>query len=542
MIEKENAKKSKNLLIIVCLVYAVIVSFWSLSAVPLDNHECLVSATSRAMLQTGNWLLPRFNDEVRLQKTPLCYWLVASVAKITGKVDEFSARLPSACFALLSVVAILYFVTQWLGIEIAAMSAVVWISTLAFIRYSHSARPEMALCSLVTFSMLSFYSGLSAKSNRLRIIYMLIFWLCFALAMLAKGPAPLALIVPPIFFYFAIFRQWKRIKDCLPIIGPILFLLIILPWPLAVAEKITGSTAFWKREFIDRFAGDYASGHKPYWYYLGVIFLFSVPFSAFVPFVLAAPFYPVWEKKRNAMWYLWLWFVVQIIVMTVCGGKRQHYILPAFSALSILVGICLYDMIFEFMAFRPRQVKIFFTCHIIAAVAALAALLFWAFTREKSFIWPSIHIAMMFFVIIFLVSILFLQKRNVAAIIFLFAGYCAVVMVAYVYFIVPLDFNNPSRDFSKQIKKIVPADEALVAYNYVSARTVQYAGRSIPVIHSLDEIRKEYDNEIWVVATGRDYKEMLNSRGFDIVFYRHVAERDGSKDTEGALFHKTKGK
>ena len=45
--------------------------------------------------------------------------------------------------------------------------------------------------------------------------------------MLAKGPAPLPLIVPALFFYFAVFRKWKLIPKLLPIAGVILFLLII---------------------------------------------------------------------------------------------------------------------------------------------------------------------------------------------------------------------------------------------------------------------------------------------------------------------------
>ena len=143
-------------MVIAVMAFAAVVSFWTLSAGALDNHECLVSVTAREMLQTGDWILPRFDGEIRLQKTPLCYWLVASVAKVTGKVDEFSSRLPSAFFAVISVIAILYFISQQLGIRIASLSAAVWISTLAFVRYSHSARPEMALCSLVAVSMLSF--------------------------------------------------------------------------------------------------------------------------------------------------------------------------------------------------------------------------------------------------------------------------------------------------------------------------------------------------------------------------------------------------
>jgi 4-amino-4-deoxy-L-arabinose transferase-like glycosyltransferase len=542
MTEQDNKKRYKILLVITVLAFAAVVSFWTLSDGALDNHECLVSVTAREMVQTGDWILPRFNGEIRLQKTPLCYWLVASVAKLTGKVDEFSTRLPSVCFAVLSAGAILYFATQWLGIAIGVLSTAVWVSSLAYVRYSHDGRPEMAMCSLITISMLSFYSAMQTQSKRHRILYMLVFWLSFALAMLAKGPAPLVMVLPPIFFYFAVFRQWKGIKDTLPIIGPILFLLIVLPWLIMVAAKVSGGWAFWKREFIDRFMGEYSTGHKPFWYYLPIIFLFAAPFSAFVPYAAVSPFYAVWERKRPLMWYLWLWFVVQIAIMTISGGKRQHYILPVFPALSILTGICLYDMIFELKAFRPKQVKIFFVGHVIAAAAGAAGFLYWIFAKKQSLAWPAVHIVMMLAVIVGLVAFLFSRKKKVSATILLFAGYCAILLVAYVYFINPLDYNTPSKIFSTRIGSIVPADQELIACNYVSARTIQYAGRTIPEIHNFAEVRSRYEKGAWIIATGDDYTDLIKDGRFNIVFYRRIAERDGSKDVEGALFHKSSGK
>jgi 4-amino-4-deoxy-L-arabinose transferase-like glycosyltransferase len=520
------------------MAFAIVSAFWSLSDGPLSNHECFVSIAAREMLQIGDYVLPRYNGEIRLQKTPLSYWLVAAVAKVTGKVDEFSSRLPSACFAILSAVAILYFASQWFGLPIAALSTAVWVSTIAFVQYSHSARPEIALCSLVTISMLSFYSAMQTQSTQRRIFYMLIFWLSFALAMLAKGPAPLALILPPIFCYFAVFRQWKKIRYTLPIIGPILFLLIVLPWPIVVTARAPEGLMFWKREFIDRFMGDYATGHKPFWYYLPTVFLLAAPFSAFVPYVVFAPFYSVWEKKTPTMRYLWLWFVVQILVMTISGGKRQHYILSAFPAFSILAGICLYDMIFELKAFKQKQVKMFFVCHIIAAIAAAIGFLYWVFTKRQSLVWPAVHIVMILTLVLGLVIFLFRQKKNIAATALLFAGYCAILMTVFVYFINPFSYDNPSRSFSTEIGKIVPPDQQLIAFNYLSACTVHYAGRTIPEIYSFDEARFRYEKGQWIIATGDDYQDMLKAGGFEVIFYRQIAERRGSENVEGALFHK----
>lgn len=529
----------RTLLIIAVLAYAAVVAFLMLSAISLDNHECLVSVTAREMLANNNWIVPTFNGEVRLQKTPLNYWLVCFASKITGSVDEFTTRLPSAIFGVLSAAAILFFTSQWLGLPIAAMSTAIWVSTLAFSRYSHNGRPEMTLCASVAVAMMSFYSAMESKTRRQQIIYMLVFWFSFAIGMLAKGPTPLVLVLPPIFCYFLIFKKWNKIKLTLPIIGAILFLVIVVPWPAAVLIKITHSGAFWKREFIDRFMGEYASGHKPFWYYLGIMFVFTAPFSAFVPYIIAAPFYPVWEKKRPVMWYLWLWFVVQVVVMSICGGKRQHYILSVFPAFSILAGICLSDMIFEQKVFKLKQVKVFFACHIIVLAALAAGLLYWTFTRAEAFIGPSICISLMFAIIVAAVVILFVRKHNIVATVLLFAGYYAVLAAIFIYFLIPLSPDIPLKNFSLKIGRIVPAGEKLIAYHYVAARTINYVGRTIPKISDLEEVYKRYEQGEWVIASDDDYEKLVKDGRFNMVYYCPMIERHGPKDVPAALFHKS---
>lgn len=87
------------------------------------------------MLQTGDWVVPIYNGEVRIQKTPLNYWLVALTGKITGHIDELSVRAPSVILAILSTAAILYFVNRLLGFKTAVMSALIWSTSIGFVRY-----------------------------------------------------------------------------------------------------------------------------------------------------------------------------------------------------------------------------------------------------------------------------------------------------------------------------------------------------------------------------------------------------------------------
>ena len=222
--------KNKGLVLCGLVVLSILMGGWSLSEKCFNNHEAYVAVVAREMLDSDDfagWMIPTYNGKPRLQKTPLCYWLAAGTAKITGRVDEFSSRLPSVALAVVSVIAIVYFIERWLGFRTAALAAAVWSSSLGFCRYAHSSRPEMALAVFTTIAMLAFLSAMNEPMRKRQIWYMLVFWVSFALAMLAKGPAPIPLIGGAVLAYFLVFREWKKIGRTLPIIGTVIFLLII---------------------------------------------------------------------------------------------------------------------------------------------------------------------------------------------------------------------------------------------------------------------------------------------------------------------------
>ena len=364
--------------------------------------------------------MPFFNGEPRLQKTPLSYWLVAAAAKAAGSVNNFVVRLPSAVLAVLSAVAIFYFVSDRLGMRIAALSSLIWSTSLCYIRYSHTGRPEMALTAFVTIAMLSFYSAVKAQSRKKQIFYMLIFWLSFSLAMIAKGPAPLPLIFPALFFYFVVFRRWRLIGKLLPIAGVILFLLIFLPWPIAVLTKFPQAAGIWKNEFLGRAAGEYASGSKPFYYYFGTMFIYFLPFSAFIPFAITAPFYQIWEKKRETMFYMWFWFVAGVLVMSVCGGKRQHYILPLMPAMAVLTGIILDDMIFVQKSYSKRFAVFFLTAHLFVIFAAGTGAIIWTLKKGVLPQWLFVSASFVVLAVLFAMIVLFWLRKRYSATICLF--------------------------------------------------------------------------------------------------------------------------
>jgi 4-amino-4-deoxy-L-arabinose transferase-like glycosyltransferase len=535
---QNTSDRTKYPVVCVLFVLCFVNAGWTLSTTPLDNHECFVSVTSREMLEKGNWVLPTFNNQPRLQKTPLSYWLVAGLAKVTGRVDEFTARLPSAVFAVLSVCVIIYFVGQWLSFRTALVCAGVWATSFGYIRYSHNARPEMVLTFFVVLCFLSFYSAITAQSRKRQIAYMIVFWVSFGLGNLAKGPAPIPLVLAPLFFYVAIFRQWRQVPKLLPVAGVLILLAIMLPWPIAAAYKVNWDIVAWKREFVDRFFGGLDPLKKPFYYYLPQMFMFAVPWVAFLPMAIAAPFYRIWGRKQAVMQFLWVWFVADMAFLMLSGGKRQHYIIPIMPAMAILMGILMDDMMFERKAFTAKQAKGVLRTHLAVAFLLVTGLVVYCFWRWRQFLPAAFATAGVIVAGVAIVGVLFAKKRPGPACGCIFAGLVAVNMIIFVGFTNPLNYNQPSRRFTLSVAQKVPPADKLVAYKSVSPRFIHYFGRVVPTINTESEVDGYYQQSCWIIAFGRNLDELLKTGRFELVYLEEGVERDKQTPVAGGLFHR----
>src|SRR6516225_11283259 len=67
-----------------------------------DVDEGKNSTASGIMLESGDYIVPYFNGELRVDKPALLYWLQVGAYRLFG-INEFAARLPSALAALLTV-------------------------------------------------------------------------------------------------------------------------------------------------------------------------------------------------------------------------------------------------------------------------------------------------------------------------------------------------------------------------------------------------------------------------------------------------------
>ena len=519
------------------LVLGIVNAFWMLPAITLEDHECFVSVTAREMVESGNWILPTMNGEPRINKTPMSYWIVAGLGKITGHINEFTTRLPSAVFAVLSAVIIFCFVYHWLGFRIAAVSSAVWSTSLAYVRCSHIARPDMAVAFFITLCLLSFYSFVNSKSRREQIFYALIFWVSFGLGNLAKGPEPVPLVLIPIFVYIIVNRKWSIIPKMLPIAGILIFLAILLPWPLIVAYKVNWNLIIWKKEFIDRFFGEYAPGNYPFYFYFLMMFKYVTPYFIFLPIALMAPFFKVWSEKRDVMKYLWLWFVVDIIFLTIMVGKRQHYILPLMPAMVILIGILLDDMVFCRKAFNLDFVRRLGKVHIFTVIVSITGGIVFTAIFTPQFLMGVIILCLFAAAMTGVIVLLFYKGKLRTAIVFsfIFAGQ---LFMVYVWFNTEyVDDSRPIREFVEQITLKIPKNENLVAYKKVSSTFVHYYGKVVPIIEDSQELFQHYQQGDWIFASSSYVAELEKDSRFEQAYFK-PAQAGLPSSAAGGLFHK----
>src|SRR5262245_36738348 len=79
------------LLTIVVAVFPTFLLFYKLgSCRTLESHEVYAAVPAREMLDSGNWIVPRFGALPRLEKPPLAYWILAGTSKIFGELDEMT--------------------------------------------------------------------------------------------------------------------------------------------------------------------------------------------------------------------------------------------------------------------------------------------------------------------------------------------------------------------------------------------------------------------------------------------------------------------
>jgi 4-amino-4-deoxy-L-arabinose transferase-like glycosyltransferase len=388
-----------------CLIFHL-AGTWS---VPLiDRDEPRFAEASREMIERGDYVVPHFNNQLRLDKPPFAYWAQVASYKIFGESD-LAARFPSTIAAALIALVIFAWGTR-LGSERAGWWAAL-IFTLSLQTFLH-AKAAVADMWLVLFVTLAHWSACELiwgeqtpnfqhpTSNAHSRRWWWVFYLALAFAFLAKGPigwAPFLTVASTTFFApgLQLTRHFKFVR------GILLVLAIVGSWAIPALIRTRGeffSIGIGRHVIARSFSVMEGHGANSLGTYLLLLpFYFVTLFVSFFPWSIKLHWLggQLCRKRSNIDNYLLAGAAIIFIIFSLIKTKLPHYTLPAFPLLSLLLARRWIAIEMPMSFFKRSVVTFAIVCLLIALIAApLSGRFFpsWElFEQSKNYLRPEMQ-------------------------------------------------------------------------------------------------------------------------------------------------------
>jgi 4-amino-4-deoxy-L-arabinose transferase-like glycosyltransferase len=335
------------ILFFACLLFNII-GTWSIPLI--DRDEPRFAEASREMIERGDYIVPHFNDQLRLDKPPLAYWAQVASFRIFGE-NDFAARFPSAVAAALVAMAILAWGYRIGGERVGWWAAIIFTLSLQTFLHAKAAVADMWLVLFVTLAHWAGWERVKRQKTpnaehrtpNVEWFWWATFYISLALGFLAKGPiawTPL-LTLAAIKFFSRDIELAKRFKF---VRGILLMIAIVAVWGVSALIQTHGE--FFRigigRHVIDRsFIAMESHGSNSFWIYLLLLpFYFLTIFASFFPWSIKLPFLAkkLWRKRDQVDLYLLCGAGVIFVIFSLIKTKLPHYTLPAFPLLALLVA------------------------------------------------------------------------------------------------------------------------------------------------------------------------------------------------------------
>jgi 4-amino-4-deoxy-L-arabinose transferase-like glycosyltransferase len=288
---------------------------------------------SREMVASGDWITPRLNAIKYFEKPPLQYWGTAAAYDAFGQ-SEWTARIWPALTGFLGILLAGFTARRMFGTTTGILAATTLGSSLLYLAMGHINTLDMGLTFFLEVAIFGF---LLAQEGGRR--WMLLAWAALALAVLSKGIVALVLTGGTLVLYSLLTRDWSPWRRFEFARGLPLFLLIAVPW--FVAMTLTNPEFprfFFIHEHFERFLTTVHRRVEPAWFFIPILLLGALPWTTMA--LQALP--QAWPKRAmpefQARRFLLLWCVVVFGFFSVSGSKLPSYILPLFPALALLLA------------------------------------------------------------------------------------------------------------------------------------------------------------------------------------------------------------
>ncbi|AAK22455.1 ArnT family glycosyltransferase [Caulobacter vibrioides] len=309
---------------------------------PLDRDESRFAQATSQMLETGDYVVIKFQDQPRFKKPVGIHWMQAlSVTALSDAEARqiWAYRIPSLLGAMLAAAACAWGAAALFDARTGLLAGSILGATFLLSSEAFIAKTDAALCGATTLAMAALarvYMG-HLKGEPSSKWTKLAFWLGLALAALIKGPVGLLVAL----FALLMLAIWDRkagwMKDLGWTWGLILFAAITLPWAMMITVATDG--AFWGAavgaDLAPKLAGGQEGHSGPFGYHTLLAPLLSFPATLLLPAALVVG----WSQRNEpGVRFALCWLIPTWLMFELLPTKLVHYELPAYGALAMLMA------------------------------------------------------------------------------------------------------------------------------------------------------------------------------------------------------------
>lgn len=308
----------------------------------LDRDEARFAQASAQMLETGDFVNIRLQDEARDKKPVGIHWLQAASVRLVSSVEKreiWAYRIPSILGAMLAAAACAWGASAFLGGRSGLIAGSILGATLLLSTEAGIAKTDAVQCGAIALSMAALSRlYLAAREGRAATPRTrLWFWLGLALAMLVKGPIGPMVIGLTLVALAVADRRGAWIARLGWSWGLVLVVAVVGPWAVAITVATDGQ--FWGQALGGDLAPKLAGGHESHGAPPGLHLILSplllFPAGLILPAALA---YGWRHRKETYARFALAWLVPTWLVFEILPTKLAHYPLPVYAALAWLAA------------------------------------------------------------------------------------------------------------------------------------------------------------------------------------------------------------
>ena len=462
----------------------------------MDVDETRYVSMAEDMYRSKNFLTLYLNHQYFFEKPPLYFWGECLSFAIFGKINEFTARFPVALYGTLSC-----FLTYFMGRKLVSrkygvVAALIQATSMEFLILAKFAILDIVVSTCVWFSLcFGMYTNFCQEKNKK--YFWWLFYFFSGLAVMAKGIPGFVVPFGSMFFISIFSKKFKEIfRPQYFIVGMIIFLLITLPWHIAMLEMHDPLffNEYIMKHHIERFIGGNVLGREqPFYFYLLTILWGFFPWIISTLVVLIRKIQKRDFKFKNLtipqqfMVYNGIIALFTLLFFSSSDTKLITYILPIYGSLGCLGGYIWTNYIDkgEYSRFINKTVYFLGGIFIFASIVAI----FTPFYLPKQLNHDIAAAKPMCIVLLFVAgafSIYFTKIEKYGRVFFTYVFLMVLLSAFGTEIFFEIDYKFGQNDLLRFAKYADEHNKALTTYKFWNKYSLNYYGNDgKPVVYGL---------------------------------------------------------